>query len=172
MGNVHRLNSDFLIFTIMNTNTKNDTRGTKLNQLVSSWVNIGRPESFGCREHYMKADGHEVRCSGTFVVLRSSLPAEALEALPDDRELCVWAQSENGKRSLVIGYGVAGDLYGCVRITDLPLGVFWPHPYRMAYEETREFRRFAEYGEIFGWGKMIQSDNQKKLSAVTPASAG
>lgn len=151
----------------MKTNTTNSTRGTKLNHIVSSWFNIGRPECFGGREHYMKADGHEIACSGTFIVDRASVPAEALEALPDDRSIYAWAESRDGKTAVVLGYPVAGDVYGCVRITDTPLGVRWNHPYRMPYEETRQFRPFAEYGEIFGWGLQIQSDTRKKLSAVT-----
>lgn len=113
----------------------------------------------------MVVDGHQVRCSGTFRLSREQLPAELVEALPDDKEVAAWA---DGQGNLAIGYGVNGDLYQAAVIRDYPLGVFWEQGGRMPYEEERLANRpaFSSYGEVVSWGHYIVRDKRAKTAAV------
>ena len=47
-----------------------------LNHVFTSWVNMGRPDTFCGREQYLQADGHTIFCSSCVLVDYESLPAD------------------------------------------------------------------------------------------------
>ena len=108
--------------------TKNNMKHYgSLNHLFSSWVNLGKPDDFVMKHHYLEADGHTTYCCNTMFVDNDSLPDYIKIKLGNHQAL-----ASATKKGLIISYNpdknmnYANPLIRIALVEDYPNGYFEP----------------------------------------------